>query len=94
MQCVSVTMECVSTVNIMLSCARRRALPTMDAQKIFCWINKYGVNDVLAHIMFLESFSGFSLCRILSLCAKCDDQVSPIRAALLWITAINSGEYF
>ena len=35
MQCVSVTMECVSTVNIMISCARRRALPTMDAKNFF-----------------------------------------------------------
>ena len=41
------------------------------------------VNDVLAHIMFLESFSGFSLCRIPVPLVKCDDQVSPIRAALL-----------
>lgn len=52
------------------------------------------VNDVLAHIMFLESFSGFSLCRIPVPLVKCDDQVSPIRAALLWIITINRGEYF
>ena len=29
-----------------------------------------------------------------SLLVNCDDQVSPIKAALLWITTINSGEYF